>query len=231
MGLGNLYLSFLAGLFAPIGAVCVLPLYPGFLAYLAAQVSEKSADDKNSKILLLKLSSLVTLGIVLSMFLVGLIFTKFLQISLTSVIGIISPIAFAVLGIVSLFLIFNFEFSRFIPQVQSPTVSNPYVSSLLFGLFFGVVVLPCNPASLVVLFAISSSVMSFFLNLLGFVFFGIGMAVPLFILGLVSAQYSNSVIGFLIRNKRRINLGAGLIMLGISLYYLIFVFRIFSFLF
>jgi|TARA_Y100000310_G_C20598816_1_gene771917 hypothetical protein len=30
----NIWISFLAGLFAPLGAVCVLPLYPGFLAYL-----------------------------------------------------------------------------------------------------------------------------------------------------------------------------------------------------
>ncbi len=231
MGLENLYLSFLAGLFAPIGAVCVLPLYPGFLAYLAGQVNSKDVDDKSSKVLLLKLSSLVTLGVVLSMFLVGLIFTKFLQVSLTSVIEIVSPIAFFILGIISLMLIFGFEFSKYIPQVQSPTVSNPYVSSILFGLFFGIVVLPCNPASLVVLFAVSSSVSSFLLNLLGFVLFGVGMALPLFILGVVSAGYSNTVIGFLIRNKRRINLVAGLIMLVISVYYLIFVFKVFSFLF
>ena len=227
MGLENLYLSFLAGLFAPIGAVCVLPLYPGFLAYLAGQVeSKKNEVGGSGKLLLLKLSSLVTLGVVLSMFLVGLIFTKFLQVSLTSVIEIVSPIAFALLGLISLLLIFNFEFSKYIPQVQSPTVSNPYVSSLLFGLFFGVVVLPCNPASLVVLFAVSSSVMSFVLNLLGFVLFGIGMALPLFVLGLISAQYSSSVIGFLIKNKRRINLFAGLFMLIVSVYYLFFVFKV-----
>ena len=39
--LANLWISFLAGLFAPLGAVCVLPLYPGFLSYLASQVTDK----------------------------------------------------------------------------------------------------------------------------------------------------------------------------------------------
>ena len=38
-------ISFLAGLFAPLGAVCVLPLYPGFLAWLANQAGEGDEQD------------------------------------------------------------------------------------------------------------------------------------------------------------------------------------------
>ena len=47
--LSNLWISFLAGLFAPIGAVCVLPLYPGFLSYLAGQVSQVENDESGNK--------------------------------------------------------------------------------------------------------------------------------------------------------------------------------------
>jgi len=63
---------------------------------------------------------------------------------------------------------------------------------------------------------------------LNFVFFGVGMATPLLAFSIISDQWSNKVIKFLTKNRRPINLIAGLIMLGISLYYLIFVFRIFS---
>ena len=219
----NFWISFLAGLFAPLAAVCVLPLYPGFLAYLSNQFS-----GKESKKTFIMLGLLVAFGVVSSMFLIGLIFTKFLQASLTNVIGIVSPIAFGILAVVSFFLIFNFDFSKLFPQFRYPIAKNPLLSSYGFGFFFGAIVLPCNPASLIVLFAISTTTIDFISNMFNFVFFGIGMALPLLVFSVVSAQWSQEVIGFLARNKRKINFAAGLIMLGISLYYLIFVFRIFG---
>jgi cytochrome c-type biogenesis protein len=229
MFLTNFWISFLAGLFAPIAAVCVLPLYPAFLSYLASQVSSKNISSNNeSKKLIILLGFIVALGIISSMFLFGLIFTKFLQVSLTNAIGIISPIAFGILGIISLFLIFNFDFSRLFPQIKSPTFRNPFLSSFAFGFFFGAIVLPCNPASLIILFAISTSTLDFVTNLFNFVFFGIGMSLPLLLFTFASAKWSQTIIGFLTRNKRWINLTAGIIMLGISLYYLIFVFKVFG---
>mgnify|MGYP003963907437 CR=1 FL=1 len=219
----NIWLSFLAGLFAPLGAVCVLPLYPGFLAYLANQVQErKGSTVASSKKLLVTLGLLITAGIIISMFAVGLIFTKLLQISLTTVTSIISPIAFTILALFSLLLIADVELSKYIPQIQSPTTKNPYVTSLLFGLFFGIIVLPCNPASLVILFALSTNISSFLTNLLGFLVFGIGMALPLLLLTLIS----KNVITFLTKHKSKINRTAGILMLIIALYYLFFVFRI-----
>jgi cytochrome c-type biogenesis protein len=218
----NFWLSFLAGLFAPLGAVCVLPLYPGFLAYLAGKVGAIEESEQKKKIIMFGV--IVSFGIILSMFIVGLLFSAIFSSSLTNAIGIISPIAFGLLVVVSLMLIFDFDFTRFMPKTHSPVLKNPYLSSLVFGLFFGAVVLPCNPASLAVLFAVSSSVTSFFTNLLNFVFFGIGMSLPLIILAVVSGTYSKQVIGFLTRNRRRINLIAGIIMLVVALYYLIFVF-------
>ena len=129
---------------------------------------------------------------------------------------------------ISLLLIFNFDFGKFFPQVHAPVLQSPALSALVFGLFFGVIVLPCNPASLAVLFAVSTSVSSFVANLFNFVFFGIGMSIPLLVLAVVSATASTQVIGFLTKYKRAINLIAGVLMLTIALYYLIFGFRIFG---
>jgi cytochrome c-type biogenesis protein len=145
---------------------------------------------------------------------------------LTNAIGIVSPIAFGILGMVSLLMIFNVDFGTIFPKKTAPVTKNPYWTSFIFGFFFGVIVLPCNPASLVVLFAISTSTTSFIINLFNFIVFGIGMALPLLIFSIISAAKSEAVIGFLTTQKRKINLIAGIIMLGISLYYLIFVFRV-----
>lgn len=219
--LTNFWLSFLAGLLAPLGAVCVLPLYPGFLAYLAGKVPKK--DPKKTIILL---GVIVTLGVMLSMFIFGLIFTQFLQASLAKAIGVISPIAFIILAVVSVLLIFNVNIGKFFPQTHAPMLKNPFLSSLLFGLFFGAIILPCNPASLIVLFAISTSTMTFVANFLNFVFFGLGMGLPLLLISFISTARSQEVLGFLSQHQRVINIIAGIIMLGVSLYYLIFVFKV-----
>lgn len=215
--LANLLASFVAGLLAPIGAVCVLPLYPGYLAYLAGQVGENK-----SKWIFIKLGLVVTAGVIISMFLFGLIFTKLLQKSLTTAIGIISPIAFGILAIVSIFLIFNVDIGRLIPRIKSPKAKNPYVTSFLFGFFFGLIVLPCNPASLIILFAISTSTIGFLANLMNFVVFGVGMAAPLLIFSIISASKSTEIIGFLTKHKRLINLITGILMLVLALYFLFF---------
>lgn len=219
----NFWLSFLAGLFAPLGAVCVLPLYPAFLSYLSSQLPTQE-DGKQ----IIKLGWMVTFGVITSMFIAGLIFSFILESSLTNAIGIISPIAFGILAIISLFLIFNFDFSKLFPKYNAPILKTPSLTSFIFGLFFGAIVLPCNPASLALLFAISLSTIDFLVNFLNFIFFGIGMATPLLLFAYISSTKVETVITFLSNNKRIINLIAGIIMLVISLYYLIFVFQIFG---
>ena len=219
----NFWLSFLAGILAPLGAVCVLPLYPGFVTYLSSQLSKK--DDPKQ---IIKLTWVITSGVIISMFLVGLIFSYILNISLTRVIGIVSPIAFAILGLISIALILNFDFSNIFPKYNTKVLKNPIWTSFIFGLFFGAIVLPCNPASLALLFAVSTSTLDFITNLFNFIFFGIGMSLPLLIFAYISSNKTQKIIGFFSKNKKKINLITGLIMLLVSLYYLIFVFRVFG---
>jgi cytochrome c biogenesis protein CcdA len=221
----NIWLSYLAGLFAPLGAVCILPLYPGFLSHLASQLTGEEDSSRG----IIKLTWIITLGVLLSMFLIGLIFSYFLESSLTSAIGIISPIAFGILALVSVALIFDFDFSGLVQGRGFRILKNPIASSFVFGLFFGAIVIPCNPASLALLFAISTSVTGFITNLIYFIFFGIGMATPLIVFAYVSSIRTQQIIQFLSRHKRKINLVAGIIMLAISLYYLVFIFGVFNF--
>ena len=91
--LTNLWLSFLAGLFAPLAAVCVLPLYPGFLAFLSNKLS-KGSEIKDMKKAFILFGLITTSGVIVSMMVFGLVFTTLLQESLTKAVGIISPIAF-----------------------------------------------------------------------------------------------------------------------------------------
>jgi len=225
--LADLAESFVLGVLTPLGAVCVLPLYPGFLAYLSNRLAGRAPNRKT----ILSIALAVTGGVIVFMFLLGLLFTTILQVSLTGVIGVVSPIAFGILVVISLLLLFNVDIGRLVPRTRVPTVRSPWVSALLYGFFFGAIVVPCNPLFIAVFFTRSASVLGFGANLLRFLAFGVGIAAPLVALAALSTAASGAVIGFLTRHRSIINRIAGATMLGISVYYLIFVFRIFDMLF
>lgn len=90
---------------------------------------------------------------------------------------------------------------------------------------------PCNPGFIALLFARAVSTAGFLENVLRFLFFGIGIGFPLLALAAISGVATDTVINFVTKRKRIINFVAGIIMLGISLYYLIFVFRVLDTLF
>lgn len=222
--LSNISTAFVLGALTPLTAACVLLLYPGFLAYLSNQLSGKSSDKRA----LALFGVVITSGVILFMMLLGLVFTTILQVSLTSVIGVVSPIAFGVLIIISLLLIFDVNIGKYLPKTQAPGAKNPWLRAFLFGFFFGAIVIPCNPLFIAALFARTISAMSYLGNLGSFMFFGLGMGAPLLAFSLISTTSSTAIISFLTKYRRVINVSAGVIMLVIAVYYLVFVFRIFG---
>ena len=103
--------------------------------------------------------------------------------------------------------------------------------AFLFGFFFGVIVLPCNPGMIAAFFAKSLAVTSTgtAVNMLHFVLLVVGIATPLLVFAVLSERRSRRIIHFLVKRKTHINWTAGAVMFGISLYYLLFIFRIFAY--
>lgn len=222
--LADFFTSFLLGLLTPLTAVCVLPLFPAFLAYLSSKLTGKKDDRKT----LILFGILMSLGVILFMLLLGLIFTTILKVSLTTVIGIISPIAFVILTIIGILLIFDYDVGKYFKRIRTPTAKNPLLSAFIYGFFFGAIVVPCNPLFIAALFTRTLTNINFVSNIVQFFAFGVGISFPLLVFSAVSSTYSKVIIDFLVRYKRIINLIAGLLLVGFSLYYLIFVFRIFG---
>jgi cytochrome c-type biogenesis protein len=218
----NLTSTFMLGLLTPITAVCVLPLYPGFLSFLSRKLSTEEGNRGSP----MALGGLVTSGVILFMLLVGLVFTTLIEASLTRVIQIVSPIAFAALAVISVLLIFNVDAGKLLPRARIPSVKNPYLSALLYGFFFGAIVAPCNPGMIAAFFtkALATTTAHFLVNMLYFLLFALGIGFPLLVIALVSGTASQTIVRFLVIRKAVINRVAGAVMLGISLYYLLFVF-------
>jgi cytochrome c-type biogenesis protein len=222
MVFADILTAFVLGLLTPLGAVCVLPLYPGFLAYLANQIKNPSKKT------FIYLGVIIVIGVILFMLLLGLLFTTILKVSLTNVIGIISPIAFAILIIIGLLLVFNIDIGRIFPKIKTPISKKPLKGAFGYGFFFGAIVIPCNPGFIAALFAQNLLIANPITNFLSFIFFGLGIGFPLLVLSIVSSQWSSQIIQFLTKYKRIINLIAGLIMIVLAVYFLLFDFRIFG---
>lgn len=216
--------SFLFGLLAPLTASCVLPLYPGFISFLSNHANKDTGKKEN----LLILGILVSIGVIFFMLILGLLFTTILQISLTKIVEIISPIAFILLAIVSILLIVGLDIGKKFKSLNTPTAKNPKLNALIYGFFFGAIIIPCNPGIIAVFFTRTVSTTGFAQNMLSFLAFAIGMALPLLIIALLSQRFSRPITKFLGKYNRLINIIAGLIMLIIALYYLIFIFHLFG---
>lgn len=210
--------SFTLGVATPLSAVCVVPLYPGFLAFLSNQ------DEDAPSVAVLGV--LVALGVVAFMTAIGLVFTTLLETSLTGVVELISIPAFGLLAVLGVVLLADLHPQSRLPTVEPPQTRYPAVSAFLYGGFFGAIVLPCNPGFISVFFARAFLFQDPVSSLANFWAFGIGMAAPLLAVAVVSEPWRDRVLGVLTSNRRAINAGTGALLLAISLYYLFGVFEI-----
>lgn len=213
--------SFVLGLATPLTAVCVLPLYPGFIAYLARQL-----DTDASRRTYALFGGVVVAGVLSFMLMLGLVFSLVLQRSLTNVIGVVSPIAFAVLGLAGAVMLVRPDLVARTGGLDIPEFGSPLANAFGFGFFFGAIIVPCNPAFIAVFFARAFLLTEPATSLLNFGAFGLGIGAPLLVFSLASARWSRQVIGTLTRHEQAIHRGSGLIMLIIAAYYLVAVFGV-----
>jgi len=219
MVFGELTNSFVLGLLTPLTAACVLPLYPGFLSYL----SKRFSGEESRKTFAL-FGVLVVLGVISFMLATGILFSAILQVSLTSVIEVVSPLAFGFLAVVSIVMILDLDFQSRIPSYQGPSTGNTFIDAFGFGFFFGGIVIPCNPGFITLFLARASLFRTPASSLLNFFLFGLGIGFPLLVFSVASSGKSQQVIQFLKKHDSKINRGTGLVMLLVSIYYLVCVF-------
>ncbi|PSQ14701.1 cytochrome C biogenesis protein [Halobacteriales archaeon QS_8_69_73] len=210
--------SFTLGLATPLSAVCVVPLYPGFLAFLSNQ-----GDDAPP---IAVLGVLVALGVVTFMATVGLLFTTVLGTSLTAVVGTVSPPAFGLLALLGAVLLFDLHPQARLPTAEPSQTTRPSLSAFAYGGFFGAIVLPCNPGFISAFFARAFLFSDPVTSMANFLAFGVGMGTPLLAFAVVSEPWRDRVLGVLTDHRRAVNAATGLVLLGISLYYLLVVFEV-----
>lgn len=221
MTLSDLTVAFIAGLLSPLGAACILPLYPGYLSFLAAQAGE--VRTTHARILL---GITAGVGILAAMLGFGLVVGVILTLPIGGVLSVVSPVAYAILGGIGILLIIGAGPGLPFRAPDMLKGRSPFWGAFVFGLFFGVLILPCNAGPVTVLLALSTSAADFASNLENFVVYGAGMAIPLIALSALSSYEGTRITQTLAAQKRLINFATGILMIGVSAYYLLVVFKI-----
>jgi cytochrome c-type biogenesis protein len=190
---------------AATASPCVLPLYPGFLAYLGANGGQLQGQRGTGLLGFFVLGGVLTMMIALGLFIFAL------RTAVGRVVVFITPLAgllIIVLGV--LLLLDKSPFAR-IPQVQIPMLRNPFVSAYVYGLLYGPIAFPCSGPFLVTAVALSID------NVLAnFLAFGLGFGLPLLILSLLAGAQQRRLTQVLTRHSRGFNLVSGLILVGLG---------------
>jgi cytochrome c biogenesis protein CcdA len=159
----------------------------------------------------------VAAGVIAALAAGGILFSFLVQSSGSTVRNIITPVVFIALLIFSVFLILDIDFGQPIPV---PRLENPVLAALLLGLAFGIILLPCNAASVAILLALAAIPSGFFEGTGVFLCFGTGMVLPLIVIAGISQAGQQRILLYLSCHRRVIRGIAGLCMLAIAVWYL-----------
>jgi cytochrome c-type biogenesis protein len=200
--------SVLLGLFASTSP-CILPLYPGFLAYLS--VHNELGRQK------FFLGLFVFAGVMSMMLALGGLIA-FLAIPIGSVLVYLLPIADLLIFFLGILLLLNINFFRTLPQIQLPVLRHPYVNAYVYGLLYGPIALPCSGPLVVSIFALSFTAVEAFNQFWTFIWFGLGLGIPLLVLSFLSAALQHQWTILFARYSRIVNFIGGILLVGAALY-------------
>jgi cytochrome c-type biogenesis protein len=201
----SLISSFVLGVGAA-ASPCLLPLYPTFLAMLAA----RRGDDGRASWAFLGLA--VVLGVVTALTLVGIAVTS-ISASLSGVLSWFVPVSTVLLVVLGTLLILGRNPFAPLTTMRMPVIRHPLAQAYVYGLLFGPVALPCAGPFIVALLAISIGVEETARRVLTFVAFGLGMGAPLILISLLGATRSRSLTTWLTRHHLAIGRAAGVLLI------------------
>jgi len=190
---------------------CILPLYPGYLAYLSG--AHDAASGKGRYFL----GFFVLTGVLTMMLALGLLIAL-LSVSIGRALAVIIPIADLLLIGLGLLLLLDMNPFKRLPQLHVPALRHPFANAFVYGLLYGPIALPCSGPLVVGIFAVSVSAGEALGRMSTFLWFGIGFGLPLLALSLLSGALARSITRWFAVHARLVNMAGGLLLIGIAIY-------------
>ena len=194
---------------------CILPLYPGFLAYLSGR--QEGISNRFGRY---TLGFFVLAGGLTMMLGIGLLISL-LSVSVGEALVVAIPLADMLIIGLGIALLLNYNPFKKLPQIQAPLLKNPYINAFTYGLLYGPIALPCSGPFVVGIFTYSLTAGEFFSKLAVFLWFGLGFGLPLLVLSFLSGVVQNWLAHQFARKARLINVIGGILLIGVGIYDLI----------
>ncbi len=203
---------------ASAASPCLLPLYPAYLAYLTESVSADAEAGRKRRISGF-LGLAILAGVLTVMIGVGVVFAV-LTAPLGQFLTIAVPaIAFLLMVLGGMMVAGVNPFLR-LASVRAPGANGPVSQAYVYGLFLGPIAIPCAGPFLVAALAVSVGVVSAFETIITFIVFGLGFGLPLVLLAVLARARQDTVVRFIARHHRAIEVGSGVLLVAAGIWYL-----------
>ena len=209
--MGELIQAFVLGNAAILTNVCILPLYPGLIAYLAG-----NAGNERMRSATMWLGLLVLAGVLSLMLVVGwLLYT--LQASFGSILPVLLPLMYGVVGVLGLLMLTGRNPFRRLSAGQAPLLRNPFLGAYVYGLLLGPMTLPCAGPIVLGAFLLGAGSLSQLAGSLAyFVAFGIGFGWPLVLLPVIAQPFQRQFTQWTTRHTRGLTMVSGALLAAIG---------------
>ena len=190
---------------------CLLPLYPGFIAYLAA--NSRALEGRRATGIL---GLLVLAGVLATMVVVGLVLVA-VAAPMGPLLAVLTPLVSALLIVLGGLLIAGRNPFERLPGARVPIVANPYGQAFLYGVMLGPLALPCAGPFLVGLLGISLGIADTAGKIGTFVTFGLGFGLPLVLLSFLAGLRARQVVGWIVARHRALEVVAGGLLIAVAI--------------
>lgn len=204
--------AFTLGNSAILTNVCILPLYPGLIAFLIGNLENERAKHATKWLGVFVLAGILTLMTLMG----GLLYL--LQKSFGSVLPILLPIIYGLVFILGVLMLLDKNPFKSLSVRQVPILKNPYMAAYVYGLMLGPMTLPCAGPLFVSAFLLSAgNISSLGDNLLYAFAFGLGFGWPLLLLPFIAAPLQRNFTRWMSRNSVWLTRFSGVLLIAISL--------------
>jgi cytochrome c-type biogenesis protein len=203
--------AFVLGNGAILTNVCMLPLYPSMVAYLAADSGRARAWSG-------VLGVLVLAGVLTMMAVVGLALFLLRQ-SFGAILPWLLPLVYGSVILLGIsMLLGRSPFAR-LAAVNAPVFRNPFLTAFAYGLLLGPMTLPCAGPLIVSAFVLGAgSIASLADGLLYSLAFGLGFGWPLVMLPLLAVPAQRYLTRWVVGQYGLLTRAAGVILVGIGVF-------------
>lgn len=205
--------AFVLGNSAILTNVCVLPLYPGLIAFMAGNVQNSRAQRATRWLGLLVLAGVITLMTLAG----GVLYL--LQSSFGAILPVVLPLIYGLIILLGVLMLLGRNPFYRLSTIQAPVLRNPYVAAYAYGLLLGPMTLPCaGPIILSAFLLGAGSFAALSDGLLFFFAFGLGFGWPLVLLPVLAQPLQRRFTRWMGRNHLWLTRASGALIMAIGLF-------------